>query len=100
MPLASLLRQSTVAALVGAVAVFAFSGTEACGGCHEGTCECADGTTIRVAAAPCECSGACASHGGVCADDYAGCPIDAGDASDAGAGDADAWPFPWDSGSG
>ncbi|GMV15012.1 MAG: hypothetical protein HS104_37535 [Polyangiaceae bacterium] len=53
-----------------------------CGGCHEGACECADGTKIRVKAAPCECRSACASHGGECSDDYAGCPIDGGDAGD------------------
>jgi hypothetical protein len=71
---------------------------EACGGCHEGTCECADGTKIRVRAAPCDCRGACASHGGVCEDDFAGCSADAGDAGlEASAGgDADAWPWPWD----
>lgn len=59
----------------------------ACGGCHEGTCECADGTKIRVKAAPCECRSACAPYGGECSDDFAGCPIDAGD--DAADADAD-----------
>lgn len=89
-------RRLSVLVLGNTLAFLCFS-TEACGGCHEGTCECADGTEIRVESAPCECRSVCQSHGGVCSDDYAGCPVDAGDAADE-ASDADAWPWPWDAG--
>jgi len=72
-------------------------GPGACVECGEGTCECADGEEIRVRSAPCECGSVCAPHGGVCRDDYAGCPADAGDGGED-AGDQDAWPWPWDAG--
>ena len=73
----------------------------ACGGCHEGVCECADGTKLRVESAPCQCGSVCSTRGGVCSDDFAGCPGDAGDAGDAGTGaEVDAWPWPWDASSG
>ncbi|MCC6902066.1 MAG: hypothetical protein IT377_24055 [Polyangiaceae bacterium] len=86
-------------ACLAAVAVFlCFSGS-ACGDCAEGLCECADGTKIRVASAPCECRAVCEPYGGVCRDDFAGCPLDGGDAA-TDAGDAEAWPWPWDASAG
>lgn len=74
-------------------------GGSGCGECAEGACECSDGTTIRVTSAPCECRAACESHGGVCRDDFAGCPLDAGDAGDTGT-ETDGWPWPWDASAG
>ncbi|MBK7584060.1 MAG: hypothetical protein IPI67_28165 [Myxococcales bacterium] len=88
-------RWLVAAGLIGAVV----SSSGACADCKPGTCECADGEVMRVDSAPCQCRQSCADHGGVCADDYAGCPIDAGDAG-ADTNDADGWPFPFDAPSG
>jgi hypothetical protein len=94
LPLLGGLRRITAVLLVGTVLGLAFS-SEACADCHEGRCECADGTSIRVASAPCQCRAVCTDHGGVCSDDYAGCPVDGGDGGPD-SSDADAWPWPFD----